>query len=250
MLNPEQHYEKVTHLEFASLSEHRVKRIIKLANTLKAENLLDIGCGDGVVTIAVAQALRATKIYGVDISPKLVEKALKNGVLASVLNLSAAPLPFNDNSFDFVICTDVLEHLFDPDFVIKEIYRVLKPTGFAIISTPNLAAWHERFSLLFGFQPESTAASMYYGFIGKLFAKNPEGAGEHIRVPTFRALKQLLKIHNFNVVKVMGAWGKDYPKTLPVPFRVVYRGINAACLLRPSLAPCMIFLVKKKITEL
>ena len=58
--------------------------------------------------------------------------------LAKYVSLDLAqPLPFKDNSFDFVACTEVIEHLKNPFFVIEEIARGLRPEGYFLFSNHN-----------------------------------------------------------------------------------------------------------------
>jgi SAM-dependent methyltransferase len=59
------------------------------------------------------------------------------------LHASAESLPFEAGSFDFVLCTEVLEHCRDPNAVVKEIARVLKPRGCAFLTTPFMVGLHE-----------------------------------------------------------------------------------------------------------
>lgn len=56
---------------------------------------------------------------------------------------------------------------FDPDHMLDELYRVLKPKGICILITPNLAAWFNRFALPLGYQPGGLDASLRY-YVGKL----------------------------------------------------------------------------------
>ncbi len=98
-------------------------------------NILDVGCGDGSFTKKLA--LYCNSLYAVDISPKQIERNQQKytDVHFSVHDLSE-PLPFEDGFFSWVWCSEVLEHLFDPLFVLKEIYRVLKPGGIALVTVP------------------------------------------------------------------------------------------------------------------
>lgn len=86
---------------------------------------------------------------GLDISETAVKEAKKQGLNAIVHDLQK-PLPFDKNSFDLVICMDTLEHLFDPEFTMKEIFRVIKPKGTVIISIPNVAWIPQRIRMLIG----------------------------------------------------------------------------------------------------
>jgi len=122
--------------------------------------------------------------------------------------------PFEDNFFDAVIALELIEHLYDPDHFLEEVYRVLKPSGYFILSTPNLASIHNRIALLFGFQPFSMNPSHRFriGHITDTFRlhKYDPDVGvkrefDHIRLFTYRALKDLLKRYGFKVIKSYGA---------------------------------------------
>lgn len=54
----------------------------------------------------------------------------------------AANLPFGNNIFDVVICSELLEHLYDPERVLREVMRVLKPNGIFLITVPFLVPYH------------------------------------------------------------------------------------------------------------
>lgn len=96
--------------------------------------LLDLGCGPGQISMALARALAPGELYGIDMEPSQVELARQ---LASDLNCSntvfevadAASLPFNDNFFDAVAAYDVLAYIPDTSAVLSEARRVLKPGG-------------------------------------------------------------------------------------------------------------------------
>jgi SAM-dependent methyltransferase len=59
-------------------------------------------------------------------------------------------IPFDDGAFDFVFCTEALEHLLDPLVCLREIFRVLSPRGCFLMTTPNLARAANRFKLMGG----------------------------------------------------------------------------------------------------
>ena len=59
----------------------------------------------------------------------------------------------SENSVDVILASDVLEHLVEPAVFVKEMYRVLRPGGYLVLDTPNLASWHNVFALVIGVQP-------------------------------------------------------------------------------------------------
>ena len=182
------------------------------SNGLHPKNLLDIGCGNGTVTVGLRNVLGLDKVDGVDILADKLE--IPKWLRLVKVDVDKEGLPYSDNSFDAIYCGELLEHLYNPDNLLGEIYRVLSPEGVCLFTTPNLASWYNRLVLLLGYQPCSLSASYYHENVGKLI--KPIGHRDHIRGFTLRALLELLKLHNFKIVKVMG-WnmglGEDYIKS-------------------------------------
>lgn len=106
---------------------------------------LDIGCGDGNLTIKVAGIIGASKVYGVDVDERALAEASKKGIVTLKCNLNEEPLPFNDGVFDVVTAFEVVEHLNNPEDVFKEAFRVLKDGGVIVIETPNAMGCASRF---------------------------------------------------------------------------------------------------------
>ncbi len=117
-----------------------------------------------------------------------------------------AHIPFENNYFDAIFAGEIIEHLFDPDHFLAEVSRILKKEGIFVLSTPNLAAIHNRIGLLFGFQPFPIGVSARMN-IGRVYEPDSEHAQslDHIRVLTLRSLKELLKIHKFEILDVKGS---------------------------------------------
>lgn len=111
--------------------------------------------------------------------------------------------------------------------------------GVAVITTSNLAAWYNWIALVFGFQPFWSDASLRYPYVGKLKSFG-SGDGGHIRVFTYRALKDFLTLHNFTIVKSIGA-SYPNPHIFPFPLYVLERIANNF----PSLSSNPVFVVKK-----
>jgi 2-polyprenyl-3-methyl-5-hydroxy-6-metoxy-1,4-benzoquinol methylase len=116
-------------------------RVEYCANFLKANviinnetKLLDVGWGRGTL----GYYLNSDKIlYGVDIKIAISE-AMKTYKRADALDPARENLPYDNNFFDIVVALDVIEHVFDPNSLMKEVYRVLKRGGKFILSTPNI----------------------------------------------------------------------------------------------------------------
>lgn len=111
------------------------KTLIRLAKLLKLETILDAGCGEGFSLSKLSEYKIGTKLEGVDDSRIALSLGKK---LFPSLNLkygSIHNLPYANNSFDLVVCTEVLEHLKSPDNAITEALRVSKK--YAIFSVPN-----------------------------------------------------------------------------------------------------------------
>lgn len=97
----------------------RVQRVARAlaAQIGEARSLLDVGCGDGTVALAIAGAVGATRIAGVDIK-------VRPGVAIDVAAYDGTHLPFPDGAFEAVVISDVLHHCADPRAVLREALRV------------------------------------------------------------------------------------------------------------------------------
>ncbi len=184
--------------------EPRFEKVANVFAKLKGENLLDIGCGDGEITLLLRDRMNAKYAYGVELSPEAVGEATKKGVKAYHVDLDNDNLPFEGDFFDVIYCGEIIEHVFDPDHLLSEVKRVLKQGGTCVLSTPNLAGWSSRFALLLGYQPYPMAASPGHESAGKLIVNGAQGQWGHIRVLTFRALKELVNLHGFTIKQVIG----------------------------------------------
>ena len=197
--------------------------------------LLDIGCGDGSFSAVLANF--SDRVYGVDIAKKAVDLARKKGIKAHVTDVDTEKLPFKKDFFEIIFCGEIIEHLFDPDHLLDEMYRVLKPKGILIITTPNLSSWLNRLALLFGYQPYLTEVSLKHN-VGKFRVKDKRISG-HIRVFTLRALKDLVKIHGFRTEKSLGV---SLTKELPIPLIYFDKLFSKI----PALAQYIVLILKKK----
>lgn len=153
------------------------------------DTVLDLGCGEGRHVIAAALQGEVTAI-GVDLSFADLSTAKGRfgefqaevddtaGFGLSVAN--ALSLPFADNTFDKVICSEVLEHIDDYESVLKEINRVLKPGGLFCASVPR--SWPEKICWYF--------SEAYHRV-----------EGGHIRIFNARVLNDTIQSHGFTFFK-------------------------------------------------
>jgi len=135
---PGDYYKKVMekgHHTRKFIYDIRENFVFSLIEAKKDEKILDIGFGSGIMLKMLTE--RRCNTYGVDISSEAVEFIKKTNKKAKVKVCDAQKLDFPDNSFDKVVCSEVIEHLKKPDELLKEVYRILKPKGRFIISTPN-----------------------------------------------------------------------------------------------------------------
>jgi SAM-dependent methyltransferase len=89
------------------------------------ESILDLGCGDGQLTLRIAST--GARVAGVDVSPEMLAAARSRGIDAR--EGSAEALPFADRSFDAVFSNAVLHWVRNQDAMMAEVRRVLKPGG-------------------------------------------------------------------------------------------------------------------------
>lgn len=138
--------------------------------------LLDLGCGTGRTTQALS---RFGTVWGVDADPEAVRFCRERG-LAEVQLLTDWRLPFADDSFDLVTALDVIEHVDDDEAIVREVGRVLRPGGTALLTVPA-------YQLLWGAQDEISHHKRRYR------------AGQLDRILTASGLRPILTTY-FNTV--------------------------------------------------
>jgi len=115
---------------------------------------------------------------------------------ASKIDLETDDIPYENNTFDLVICNQVLEHLKNYRKVIDDIIRVTKRRGYIVIGIPNLAHLINRIYLLFGIQPMCLHLD-----------------GSHVRAFTHGSFVKMLA--SFQTVKLIDCKGSAM---YPLPF--------------------------------
>jgi len=118
---------------------------------------------------------------GLDISQEAVNKCKLKGLDVEHFDFSDGKLPYENDSFDYVIMLDVLEHLYDPAKLLNEAKRVTKK--FVILSVPNFSSLPARLQVVLGKVPEN----------------NRRGKG-HVYWFNWDVLKKMLDGHNLDIV--------------------------------------------------
>ncbi|MEM4152955.1 MAG: class I SAM-dependent methyltransferase [Candidatus Pacearchaeota archaeon] len=175
--------------------------LIKREN--KDKKILDIGCGYGEL-LHLLKKEGFDNIYGLDISYKCLCACKKKGIRNVIkVDVDRERLPYQKNSFDIVIVTEVFEHLFNPNFLLQEIKRILKKGGIAIFSFPNELNLVCRIKVLL-----------------KGMVHDPTAVGSHIRFFEPKSIRKFLERGGFNIIEMRGKYlGKKLYKFFPLlPF--------------------------------
>lgn len=201
---------------YESLIEENVCALLPQGENI---SYLDLGCDDGEKTLSRSKVIGTKKIHAVEVEPSRAEKARKLGIKVVEDNLNIK-WSIKSNSIDCLTATEVIEHIIDVDNFISESKRVLKKGAKLILSTENLAAWHNVLALVIGNQP-------YTGpYISRIYpvGHRPNAAYyknnmnktmyPHINVMTTKALSQLLLSYGFRIEKICPVG--FYP--IPLPF--------------------------------
>lgn len=160
-----------------------------VANDLLSNGLrfLDIGCGNGNLVFKARE--KFSEVWGVDISNIRLERARLN-VHSDTKKIHFLQcdvnegLPFNNSFFDTVTCIAVLDHVFNPPSLLKEVHRVIKLGGEFIVQVTNFAWLPYRFQLLLGKRP---ITGMEWS---------------HLHIFTKTSLCTLLADHGFKIIKI------------------------------------------------
>ena len=157
------------------------KELFKLIKPLKPESVLDVGCGEGFTLKKLEERKIGKKTEGIDYSDEAIRLGKQ---MYPELNLSIGnvyDLKYKDNLFDLALCTEVLEHLKDPEKAAGEIRRV--SSKYVVFSVPN--------------DPFFIMANFLRGKYLKSFGNHPE----HINHWTAWGFKKFLNKCGYEVVK-------------------------------------------------
>ena len=193
--------------------------IIALTEPDPTALVIDCGCGDGASTLNMTSRICSREIWGIEADDTIAREAELRGIRVTVANLNA-PFPIDSAVADVVLSNQVIEHIQDTDLFMAEIWRILKPGGYAVICTENMASWHNIFALVLGWQPFSLSnvSSKTMGLGNPLALHGGEASPvvwmQHLRVFAHRGLVHLGMLHGFTIEAVRGAGYYPLPRML------------------------------------
>jgi len=173
-------------------------------------SVLEAGCASGYVGKVLVET-KGCRVTGIELDPHAAREARENGLTVIEGSLEDPQFRASVNEqFDFVLATDVLEHLRDPAVVLDDFKRWLCPQGRAIIAVPNVATWQIRSQLFFrgDFEYQET------GILDRT----------HLHFFTWHTLHKLVESQGWTVVDTMQEWalplGTDLLLEAPKDVRV------------------------------
>ncbi|HWE09403.1 MAG TPA: class I SAM-dependent methyltransferase [Solirubrobacteraceae bacterium] len=162
-----------------------LRRRFARANISPSDRVLDLGSGAGSLTGDLRRA--AASVVGVDVAETALQRARRRHPEVSFLRAEIdGRLPVEDNSFDVVWSSEVIEHVADTARWMSEVRRVLRPGGRLLVTTPS----HGRLRLAVGG-----------------IERYSEPLGDHLHLYTARSLRDLLTDFDFDQVELRGAGG-------------------------------------------
>ncbi len=197
------------------------------------KKILDVGCASGKLGAYLKKEKNAI-VVGVDISKIAIDQATKVLDETYCLNIEKDNLPFVKNSFDIIICVDILEHLFNPRKTLKKLKHYLKNDGYFVLSIPNIANIEIRLNLLLG--------KFNYQRTGIL-------DNTHIKFFTQKTAKGLVQSAGLKILKIDYTPGfsffflrHKYIKNSPFLQKIKY----FLCKIWPTLLCCQFIIIAKK----
>lgn len=217
----------------------RENEIFRFLDLKPESELLDVGCASGHQVFKAAGICK--RVVGIDVGDEFIktakEVAQKNNVKnVEFLLTEGNTIPFPDNSFDRMICSEVLEHVIEVDIFLDELLRVLKPGAVMIFTVPNLnnrGTLYKRIKDFFKPVPFVPITDFSMEGIKK-------HGDAHVRQFTLKTFADFVSSHGVKVEYVGGAAFIDGPKIGPI-----VRIIN-----KPKFMQDLAFLVERIIAKI
>lgn len=187
-------YERYWHASSEQAPDQRLKwpklkRFIPMTNV----TLVDVGCGNGLIGKEIVAINPKATYIGLDVSAEALKMARKHLPQARLRQIEdGGPLPLADASIDFVFSSEVLEHVYDTENAFREMARILKPGGRALLTVPYHGLLKNVLIALFAFD------------------RHYDPIGAHVRFFTKRTLRRELIKVGVRPVR-FGYYGRFWP---------------------------------------
>ena len=183
----------------------RCKKALSWISLKERPNIIEVGCKHGELYRLLQETGEQYRYQAVDIDQRTLQEIPgyhKEQFICKNVNNG---LPFSDESADYIVCLEIMEHLENATFFLEEVKRVLRGDGKLILSIPNVYCWLEIFNNLRKYgDTEGHIASYSYQNIDALmkFAdlKIFEQSGTNMRFPLAARLKRKKKICKTNMM--------------------------------------------------
>lgn len=159
---PHAHFENLTRLsEDYWWYQNRIQMILSLLQNISLDrpNILDLGCGPGIILQSLSKKLNASTAVGVDASDSAAKAFAQKGITFVQQDLSK-PDNSTIGTFDLALTNDVLEHLPNESPLIATAHRCLKPGGFFLASVPGLPSLYSSWDKKLGHYRRYTRDSL------------------------------------------------------------------------------------------
>jgi 2-polyprenyl-3-methyl-5-hydroxy-6-metoxy-1,4-benzoquinol methylase len=134
---------------YVPFNERKHRAHAKLLDAVgSGKRVLELGCSSGYLAQQLRE--RGNTVVGVELDAEAAREAEQWCEQVIVGDVESSTLPLEPASFDVLLCGDVVEHLRDPVAVLAKLRPLVKPGGTLVLSTPNIANWAMRLSLLAG----------------------------------------------------------------------------------------------------
>lgn len=182
-----------------------IVRSIRTHSAVEVPFVLEIGPERPPIAQFVAERLGipASHYLALEASAISCDLLAGAGIRVQQVDVSSEDIPLPPQSTDVVIAAEVLEHLLNPERLLRSVRRVLRTNGVFVCTTPNIAAWFNRISLFAGFQPVFTENGGDWVYGRGPWAPRSRPVG-HIHVATLGAWLEMLHLQGFRVVGAKG----------------------------------------------
>jgi 2-polyprenyl-3-methyl-5-hydroxy-6-metoxy-1,4-benzoquinol methylase len=189
-----------------------------------SRTVLDVGCGEGLFGHALQQQVAGREVWGIEIDPIAAGEAEGqiDKVLVGDVETVLSGLP--EGHFDCVVFNDVLEHLVDPESVLRKITRYMTPNGIVVCSIPNV----RYFPVLFRLILRKEWRYVDNGVLDRT----------HLRFFTIKSIQQMFEELRYDVLTIDGinrlnTWRPKVASVLSLGLFSDCRNKQYACVARP-----------------